>query len=169
MLKKQAWRVCVSPQRENKVCLVQNATWQQSWKLANWGKLDLRALLCFREGHWAVRHGTSSAAWLDAAAAAKQTESSFETLKAVNYSQFIVPKKKHIMLLFQVFIHVQPGFWFCGYPCMNPLGKWHGCFSTSFKIQSFYWIPSSSLKRKSIPTFDNCKTHPYYQSCCFIS
>lgn len=28
----------------------------------NWGKLDLRALLCFREGHLAVRHETSLAA-----------------------------------------------------------------------------------------------------------
>lgn len=53
----RAPRVCVFPRWENKV---QNPTWPQSWKRSNWGKLDLYAVLCLREGQSACSHGTAS-------------------------------------------------------------------------------------------------------------
>lgn len=174
MLEKQTWRVCVSPQRENKVCLVKNATWHQSWKLANWGKLDLRALLCFREGHGAVRHGTSSAAWLDAAAG-MQTVCSLKLSKLQTDASIIVPKKKHIMLLAIPRIHSCPArfwvLWFSMFESWSWL-KNHNAISPT-DAESFYWILSKLFEEKI-----HTKIHltivglifkGYFQSCCLLS
>lgn len=83
-LEKQAWRVCASPQRENKVLLVQNATWHQSWRLSNWGKLDLF------QGGAASRQAWDclSLSWLDVAAAGIQTVCSLRSFLGCNHHWF---------------------------------------------------------------------------------